>query len=347
MTQETAPRRRSNPIVTFLAVAGALSLTTVILFVAVLVWGMAQFSRSFPGQALPLQSMRTDHVALITLNGPIGPETTDSLNDKIDQALEAQHAKAIFLEVNSPGGAVVASQEIYDHIKEARKRKPVLAYYRDVAASGSYYASAPATWIVANRSSMVGSIGVIMTQLGAKELLNWARINPIVIKTGSLKDAGSPLRDMNEADEQYLSELLNKTHQIFIDDLMNGRNTDARASDLEAARKALGLSAVAEGAQPTPTLRSPDAAAMDRMRDGRVVLGQEALDLGLVDYVGSSEQAMDLLRNWLGNPELKAVEIVDPEDLGTLLDRYLERVQVWAERMVAQQSMSQPRVYAR
>lgn len=346
MAEETAPRRRSNPIVTFLAVVGTLSLTTVILFVAVVVWGMVQFSRSFPGPTLSIQGMKEDYVALIPLNGPIGPETTDGLKDKIDQAVESERAKAIFLEVNSPGGAVVASQEIYDRVKEARKKKPILAYYRDVAASGSYYASAPATWIVANRSSMVGSIGVIMTQLGAKELLNWARINPIVIKTGSLKDAGSPLRDMNQADEEYLSELLNKTHQIFIDDLMQGRGAESRASDLEEARTALGLSS-GEGAPALPGLRSLDTATMDRMRDGRVVLGQEALELGLVDMVGSSEQAMELLRQVLGDPDLKAVEIVDPENLDSLLERYLERVQVWAERVVQQQSVTTPKVYAR
>lgn len=345
MAEETATKRRSNPIVTFLAVVGTLSLTTVVLFVAVVVWGMVQFSRSFPGPTLSLQGIKDDYVALIPLDGPIGPETTDSLKDKIDQALGSEHAKAIFLEVNSPGGAVVASQEIYDHVKQARKKKPILAYYRDVAASGSYYASAPATWIVANRSSMVGSIGVIMTQLGAKELLNWAMINPIVIKTGSLKDAGSPLRDMNPTDEEYLSDLLNKTHQIFIDDLKEGRNAESRASDLDAARNALGLSASPEGST-FPDFRPLGTSTMDRMRDGRVVLGREALELGLVDMVGSSEQAMDLLRNVLGDPELQAIEIADPENLDSLLERYLERVQVWAERLVQQQSASTPRMYA-
>ncbi len=368
MAEESA-KRRSNPVVTFLAVVGTLTLTTVVLFLVAIFWIVSQFSQNLQfTTGTSLGSFGGDHIALIKLEGPIDSTTADSIMKRVDHVLESDSAKGLFLEVNSPGGAVVASQEIYDKILEARKKMPVMAYARDVIASGSYYAAAPSTWIVANRSSMVGSIGVIMTQMGAKELLNWAKINPIVIKTGELKDAGSPFRDLTPQDESYLQELLNENHQVFITDVIEGRGAQKRQADWSAVQTALKLPGQEEtaadpsgseeenpGAEGGPQTTTPAAfairdftlASMEHMKDGRVVLGQEALTLGMVDAIATRTQALNALRTALGNPDLEEVEIRAQEDIDSLMERYLDRIHMWANKVAQDRALQTPRIEAR
>lgn len=360
MADESAQRRRSNPFVTFLAVVGAFVLTTVLLFLVAIGWGLFQFSKSFQfNSGADLPGLNRDYVAWVKLNGPIGAELTDDVLQKLDRAQESKNARGIFLEVNSPGGAVVASQEIFDKILAIREQKPVLSYFRDVAASGSYYASSSSTWIVANRNSMVGSIGVIMTQLGMTRLLESAKLDPTIIKTGSLKDSGTPLRPMTEDDQSYLTSLLEKTHQIFMSDVLRGRDPSTRERDRQAttpqknadpssSTSVEGENNTSQAAQAAvPQLLGPTQESMDRMRDGRVVLGEEALELGLVDALASKDEALNILRAALGDPDLELIEFRDPETLEDVFERYLDRIQVWADRIASESQLQNPRILAR
>jgi len=202
-------------------------------------------------------------VAGIRLEGEINSPMADEVIEKLEEAEEDKRVVGILLEVESPGGAVVPSQEMYDIITRIKAAKPVVAYIRDVAASGAYYTIAPASRIVANRGSMVGSIGVVLETFEASELIAWAKLKPITLKTGKLKDAGSPTRPYSEDDKAYLQSLIDKTRAQFADDVKKARGL----SDLTLAH----------------------------MSDGRVVLGTEAANLKLIDKVGNRDDALDAL----------------------------------------------------
>lgn len=349
MSDANKSTRRSNPLVVALAIIGTLTLVLILGTMGIAVWGMSQFSRAIHiGSSERILSRDRDFVGLVRLEGPIDSEHMDHVLEKVDELTKMDSARAIFLEVNSPGGTVVASQELFDKMLEVRKSKPVLSYYRDVAASGAYYGSASSTWIIANRASMVGSIGVIMQNVILKDLFAWARLKPVTIKTGELKDAGSPMRDPSPQDEVYLTKLLKDTHAQFMDDVIRGRAAASRQDDLKLALQSKerpakkGKIDVPAGSTTPPettpdsakarevTLREVGTATMDTMRDGRVVLGTEAEKLGLVDGIGSKNDALGVLRNALGDSSLELEELTDEDNLESILQRYLEHVQTWS-----------------
>ena len=180
--------------------------------------------------------------------------------DKLESAENDPSAVGVLLDVNSPGGLVVPSQEIYDGVKSLRAKKPVVVYVRNMAASGAYYSSASATKIIANRGSLIGSIGVIMESFDVAKLVEFLKVNPIVLKTGALKDAGSPMRPMGEEDKKYLQNLIEGTRAEFVADVKSGRGVSEETLKL--------------------------------MSDGRVVLAPQALELKLIDAMGSKNMAL-------------------------------------------------------
>lgn len=206
---------------------------------------------------------QTPYIAGVKLNGEINGQLADEVIEKLRTAEEDASAVGVLLEVSSPGGTVVPSQEIYDTVNAIKKKKPVVVYVRDMAASGAYYSSSSANQIIANRGSMVGSIGVIMNGFEADKLLEFLKITPTTIKTGSLKDAGSLTRKMTEEDRQYLQTLINATRNQFVDDVRK-----ARQMNDESLRV---------------------------LSDGRVVLAPEALTLKLVDKIGTKQDALDAI----------------------------------------------------
>lgn len=208
------------------------------------------------------------YIAGIKLVGEINDAVADDVIEKLESAEDDPNAVGILLEVNSPGGAVVPSQQIYDTIKELKTVKPVVTYVREMAASGAYYSTAPSNAIVATRGSLIGSIGVILNGVEAYRLIDYLKINTVTLKTGALKDAGSPTRPMNNADKKYLQSLINATRAQF-------------AADVKAARKT-------------------SKETMDNMSDGRVVLAPEALNLKLIDKVGSRDDALDVVTKLAG-----------------------------------------------
>ncbi|HEX3437795.1 MAG TPA: signal peptide peptidase SppA [Pseudacidobacterium sp.] len=171
-----------------------------------------------------VQSMNFgDNIGVIDVTGVIlsAESTVDQLR-KFDQD---DSIKAIILHINSPGGGAAASQEIYDEVRKIRdeKKKPIVASIESIGASGAYYIASGANKIYANDASIVGSVGVIMEWTNYGDLLKWAKMRPEVLKAGSLKDAGSPTREMTPEERTYFQGLVDNMHAQFIRDVASGR----------------------------------------------------------------------------------------------------------------------------
>ena len=185
--------------------------------------------------------------------------------------------KAIIIHVNSPGGGVAASEEIYREVKRIRdeKKKHIVASIETVGASGAYYVSSATNKIYADKGSIVGSIGVIAEWVNYGDLMRWAKLDPITMKAGEFKDTGSPTRAMTPAEREYMQGLIDNMHTQFIQAVADGRN--AKEADIRS------------------------------IADGKVWTGQQALDLKLIDEVADFEGAVkDTARavNISGEPTL-------------------------------------------
>ncbi len=202
-------------------------------------------------------------VGVVDLEGVI--LSADTFREALAKMRSAGNVKAVVVRINSPGGGVAASQEINREIARFRKEtgRPVVVSMESVAASGGYYAAVAADRIVANPGTITGSIGVILQWVNYGSLLDWAKLRPVTFKTGSLKDAGSPVRELTEADRTYFEELIGTMRQQFVAAVTEGRKGRLKAG------------------------------TMERMADGRVVTGVEAVELGLVDETGDYRDAVD------------------------------------------------------
>jgi protease-4 len=190
---------------------------------------------------------------------------------------DTKSVPAILLNVDSPGGGVAVSQEIYTEIKRLRekKNKVVVAYMSSVGASGAYYVSCPANKIVANPGTIVGSIGVIAEWVNYGNLLAWAKLKDVTFKTGEFKDTGTPTRELTEREKVYFQGLIDDMYVDFVE-------------------------AVAEG-------RKMDVEAVRALADGRVFTGRDAREKKLIDEIGNFQDAVDLtasLANITGKPNL-------------------------------------------
>lgn len=199
--------------------------------------------------------------------------------------------KAIVVRVDSPGGAVGPAQEIHRAILRAREKKKVVASMGTLAASGGYYVSVAADAIVASAGTLTGSIGVISQFPYYGELVDWAKVDFTTIKSGALKDAGSPLRPMTEEERAYFQALVDEVHRQFVADVAKGRNL------------------------PEEKVRE--------VADGRVLTGSQALELKLVDKIGNLYDAADEARALAGAegaPRLVYPEKKDRFNLRMLLE---------------------------
>lgn len=289
-TLPDAREKRTSGVVLFLAVVGALALTTALAFLAL---GVFFASKLMPGgggiagehghKYLNHQSF-SHALAGIRLEGPIGPEEAEVVIEKLTEAGDDKRIKGVLLEINSPGGSVVASQEIHDKIIQLKEKIPVVGYMREVSASGAYYAAVSANWLIANRGSMVGSIGVIFNSFEATQLVDWLKLKPVTLKTGNLKDAGSAVRPWTPEDKQYLQQLIDDTRDQFV-------------ADVRAAR---------------PQISNED---MAHMGDGRVVLGTEAARRKLVDAVGNRQDAVAKAAELAGLSTGADTEVIPMENI--------------------------------
>jgi protease-4 len=189
----------------------------------------------------------------------------EELNDYADDS----SIKAIVLRIDSPGGGVVVSQELYNAVKNARKEgKKVVASMGTVAASGGYYVAAAADRIVANPGTLTGSIGVKMEFATIEKLLEKIGVRGMVVKAGEYKDVGSPFRDMTEPEKKIIQDVIDDVHSQFI-------------------------TAVAEG-------RHMQEAEVRTIADGRIFTGRQALDLKLVDQLGDLADSIKIAGELVG-----------------------------------------------
>jgi protease-4 len=196
------------------------------------------------------------YVGVIELNGAI--MESKKILKQLKAAEEEKDIKAVVLRMNSPGGAVAPSQEIYEAVKVFPK--PLVVSMQSVAASGAYYIAAGSKKVYANAGTLTGSIGVIMEFANLKKLYEWAKVERFSIKTGKFKDSGSEFRDMTPEERAYFQELVLNTLDQFKAAVATGRNmTDAE------------VTAVA---------------------DGRVFSGVQAKQLKLVDEIGTFNDAL-------------------------------------------------------
>jgi protease-4 len=244
-------------------------------------------------------------IALIRIEGPIY-ESQDIVN-AIRKARDSLRARAILVRVESPGGAVGASEEIYRELQKAREKKPVVVSMGNVAASGGYYLSTAANEIVANSGTITGSIGVIGTGFEVSQLLETLRIRPNVIKSAEHKDTGSPLRPMTEEERVLVQRLVFDLHRQFVREVARSR---AKAIGKALSTNPSGYDEVLATSETKRMDKAIELAAFDpaalareisvdvgivehvrQMADGRVFTGEQALKLGLVDSLGNMEDA--------------------------------------------------------
>lgn len=217
-----------------------------------------------------------DKVAVVTIKGVIIDSKTTI--EQLHEADESSDIKAIVVRVNSPGGGVGASQEIYREITKIKDKKVVVSM-GSVAASGGYYVACGAEKIYANPGTLTGSIGVLMEFADVAELMGKIGLKGYVIKSGEYKDIGSPLRPMSDSEKELLQGVINNTYQQFVKVVAKGRKL------------------------PEEYVKG--------LADGRIFTGEQAKDLKLVDELGNLEDAIDgaaKLAGIKGKPVVKHME---------------------------------------
>jgi protease-4 len=226
----------------------------------------------------------SSRIAVIEINGLISGQVMDQggyglveiIRAQLKRAEEDDSVKAVILKVDSPGGEVLASDEISRLITDFQKKpgKPVIASMGELAASGGYYISAPCRWIVANELTLTGSIGVIMHSWNYRGLMNKVGLRPEVYKSGKFKDMMSGERELNEIppeERKMMQNLIDETYQKFKEVVLTGR-TQANTKNKNQGR------ALKE-------------TWLD-YADGRVLSGKEAYAIGFVDQLGNFQDAV-------------------------------------------------------
>jgi protease-4 len=232
---------------------------------------VVSFSIVMISAALLIGSKRSDYVGyhmgrekvgIIELVGIISESRT--IIEKIKRFRDDDTVKAIVLRIDSPGGSVGPSQEIFREVRKTVEKKKVIASMGSVAASGGYYVAAGADGIIANPGTITGSIGVMMGFTNFQKILEKAGLVSVVVKSCEYKDIGSPTREMTEKEADILQNVADRIHNQFIDAIASGRNMD---KDKVAS-----------------------------FANGRIFSGEEAKELGLVDRLGNLEDAVE----WAG-----------------------------------------------
>ncbi|MFV2082716.1 MAG: signal peptide peptidase SppA [bacterium] len=232
----------------------------------------------------------------------------------VDWYIEQVHAfrdnesiKGVVLRLDTPGGAIAPTQELYSELLKLKEKKPIVTSMGTIAASGGYYLASASDWIIANPGTITGSIGVIMEFINLEELFGKIGIKSRVIKSGEHKDMGSPFRDLTEEERRLLGDMVMDTHDQFVNAVLEAR----------------------------PVLSDEIRPYMD----GRVMTGRQAMKLELVDEMGNLPDALVKAAELAGLPE-GPPEVVEPErDEGSLLTLLFGRSAGEAVRSLATQIM--------
>jgi protease-4 len=220
----------------------------------------------------------SDRIQVIDVEGEL--VQSRPIIEQLKRYEDSNSVKAILLNIDSPGGGVAVSQEIYEEVKRLREKKDkiIVAYLSSTGASGAYYVSCAANKIVANPGTIVGSIGVIAEWVNYADLLEWAKLKEIVFKTGEFKDTGSATRALTDNERKYFQGLIDDMYVQFVEAVSSGRKLDLQ--DVRA------------------------------MADGRVFTGRDAKERKLIDETGNFQDAVDLtakLAGISGKPRLLRV----------------------------------------
>ena len=226
-----------------------------------------------------------DRIGVVKIEGTI--VESEPIIEKIIKFRKSKNIKAIILRINSPGGMVAPSQEIYQEVKKACREKKVVVSMGSIAASGGYYIASTADKIVANPGTLVGSIGVILQIENIEELLSKIGLKREIVKSGKYKDIGSMTRPMTEEEEAILQGFSDNIYHQFVD-------------------------AVAEG-------RDMKREEVLRLADGRIFTGEQAIKLGLIDRLGNLQDAISMTGEMVGiegepkviYPKKKSPSIID------------------------------------
>jgi protease-4 len=214
-----------------------------------------------------------DRIGVVPVKGVI--LDSKPVNDVLEKFSKDESVKAIILRIDTPGGGVGPSQEIFEKVHSVRKKKTVVASMGSMATSGGYYVACAAEKIVANPGTLTGSIGVIMHFTNVEDLFKKVGLRAFVIKSGKYKDAGSPFRDMTKEDRDLLQALIDDVQEQFVEAVSGSRTLDKEK--------------------------------VKEIADGRVFTGRQALGLKLVDELGDLDHAADVaakLAGLDGRPEL-------------------------------------------
>jgi len=258
-----------------------------------------------PLQEVTVEYNRTrNKIALIDVSGLITGQTWDGygrsmvtlIADQLKAAAKDDSVEAVILKVDSPGGEVLASDEIATAIRRFQEAsgKPVVASMGSLAASGGYYVSAPCRWIVANELTITGSIGVIMQSLNYRGLFDKVGLHPFVFKSGEFKDMLSGLKQPSEMDpreREMIQAMVNDTFEKFKSVVSQGRSSAAEAN--QGAGRAL----------------APNWA---EYADGRVLTGKQAHELGFVDELGDFRTAVNRAKDLAGVSEANLIRYRQP-----------------------------------
>ncbi len=209
----------------------------------------------------------SEKVGIVDLNFTI--ISSESFVKQFKEFGEDKSIKSIVLRVNTPGGGVAASQEMYEAVKKVRDSgKPVVISIGSLGASGGYYTACGGNVIVSDPGSLVGSIGVIISLTNFKELAEKLGVTENIIKSGELKDAGNPLRELNEKDREYFQSIVDDSYDQFLDVVSTERKIEKEK--------------------------------LREYANGRVFTGRQAKEIGLVDSLGTFEDAIMMAARMAG-----------------------------------------------
>jgi len=218
-------------------------------------------------------------VAVIDITGTISFVNESEIIKKIDFAIN-NGFKGVLLRINSPGGSVASSQSIFNYIKDVRLKNNIvfICSIGDIGASGAFYISMACNYIVASPGSILGSIGVIIPGWDFTEISKKLGIKQMNIKSGDMKDSLSPFRELTPQEKKYYQELVLKSYEMFFNDVLLSREGKITKEKLK------------------------------EIADGRVFLGSQAKELGLIDYLGNINTAKDKFKEVLGRVEFVETE---------------------------------------
>ncbi|MFK5953062.1 MAG: signal peptide peptidase SppA, partial [Desulfobacterium sp.] len=249
---------RRHPFLFFCLMAFTVASATLVITTGLIVGGGAVLNASL----VTGHGGRSGNVGVVEISGLIS--SSKEIIENLSAFRKDADIEAIVLRIDSPGGGVGPSQEIYREVMKTRLVKKVVASLGAVAASGGYYSAAACDGIMANPGTITGSIGVIMEYANFKEIIKKIGLTPVVIKSGEYKDIGSPLRDLADKEKRLLQGVVDEIHSQFVKDVATGRNIEEEK--------------------------------MATLADGRIFTGAKALDLHLVDRLGNLGDAIE----WAG-----------------------------------------------